>query len=66
MLLYHFEEEQPLKLAVYDVDSASKDLGKHDFIGEAEFSLAKVVVAGAEFVMNLTRPGVLPVTWCEV
>ena len=57
VLPYHFEEDQPLKLAVYDVDNASRDLKRHDFIGEAEFSLANVVVAGSELVKHLTRPG---------
>jgi hypothetical protein len=57
VLPYHFEEDQPLKLSVYDVDNASKDLKQHDFIGETEFSLANVLVAGEELVMNLTRPG---------
>jgi vacuolar-type H+-ATPase subunit F/Vma7 len=57
VLPYHFEEEQPLKFAVYDADSTSRDLRKHDFIGDAEFTLANVVVAGTEFSMNLTKQG---------
>ncbi|XP_062500669.1 copine-3-like [Corticium candelabrum] len=57
ILEYHFEEEQPLKLAVFDVDSASHDLRQHDFIGEAEFTLADVVVSGQELVKNLYISG---------
>ena len=57
MLPYHFEEEQPVRVAVYDIDSSSRDLKQHDFIGQAEFSVANVIVAGKEFVMNLIKPG---------
>eukprot|EP00118_Oscarella_pearsei_P004773 m.20861 g.20861 ORF g.20861 m.20861 type:complete len:578 (+) comp28096_c0_seq4:2467-4200(+) len=54
---YHFEEEQPLKFGLYDVDSASRSLAKHDFIGEAEVSMANIVVAGQALVKTLTKPG---------
>jgi vacuolar-type H+-ATPase subunit F/Vma7 len=57
VLQYHFEEKQLLKICVYNVDSDSKDLAQHNFIGEAEFSLVNVIVAGTEFVMHVTRPG---------
>ncbi|XP_062501087.1 copine-9-like [Corticium candelabrum] len=57
VLPYHFEEEQPVRVAVYDIDSSSRDLKQHDFIGQAEFSVANVIVAGKEFVMNLIKPG---------
>ncbi|KAK2186177.1 hypothetical protein NP493_212g08002 [Ridgeia piscesae] len=40
---YYFEEQQKLKFAVFDVDSKSADLSKHDFLGSAEFTLAEIV-----------------------
>ncbi|KAI0220493.1 Copine-8 [Lamellibrachia satsuma] len=43
VLEYYFEEQQKLKFCLYDVDSKSADLSKHDFLGSAEFTLAEIV-----------------------
>ena len=53
---YHFEEVQNLRVAVYDVDDKKHldDLLRHDFIGEAKFTLAEVVAAGKVFTRQLT------------
>ena len=53
---YHFEEVQNLRVAVYDVDDKKHldDLSRHDFIGEAKFTLAEVVAAGRVFTRRLT------------
>ena len=53
---YHFEEVQHLRVAVYDVDDKKHidDLSKHDFIGEAKFTLADVVTAGQVLTKQLT------------
>ena len=47
---------QNLRVAVYDVDDKKHldDLSRHDFIGEATFTLAEVVVAGQVFKRRLT------------
>ncbi|KAK0064073.1 copine-8 [Biomphalaria pfeifferi] len=44
-LQYFFEQSQKLKFEVYDVDSASADLTKHDFLGRVECTLGEVVSA---------------------
>ncbi|XP_013408869.1 copine-8 isoform X2 [Lingula anatina] len=43
---YFFEERQMLRFEVFDVDSKSADLSKHDFLGRMECSLGEVVSAG--------------------
>ncbi|XP_067931223.1 copine-8-like isoform X1 [Watersipora subatra] len=43
---YYFEERQQLKFSIYDVDSNSPDLSKHDFLGTMECSLGEIVSAG--------------------
>uniref|UniRef100_H2YHH5 C2 domain-containing protein n=1 Tax=Ciona savignyi TaxID=51511 RepID=H2YHH5_CIOSA len=40
---YFFEERQAMRFDVYDVDSKSPDLSKHDFLGQAFCSLGEVV-----------------------
>lgn len=40
---FHFEEVQPLKFAVFDRDSPSEVLSKHDFIGEIETTVGEIV-----------------------
>ena len=56
MVDYRFEEVQNLKVAVYDVDDKwyIDDLTRHDFIGEAKFTLGEVVSAGRVFTKQLT------------
>uniref|UniRef100_A0A674MQ84 Copine 8 n=1 Tax=Takifugu rubripes TaxID=31033 RepID=A0A674MQ84_TAKRU len=43
MLDYFFEERQNLRFDLYDVDSKSANLSKHDFLGQAHFTLGEVV-----------------------
>lgn len=50
---YRFEEQQPLRFELYDIDSASLNLGDHDFLGFIECTLAHIVAAGSQ---GLTAP----------
>ncbi|XP_016343356.1 copine-8-like [Sinocyclocheilus anshuiensis] len=43
ILDYFFEERQNLKFDLYDVDSKSSNLSKHDFLGQAFCTLGEVV-----------------------
>ncbi|XP_075868200.1 copine-8 isoform X2 [Nelusetta ayraudi] len=43
LLDYFFEERQNLRFDLYDVDSKSANLSKHDFLGQAHFTLGEVV-----------------------
>ncbi|KAM9705303.1 copine-8-like [Menidia menidia] len=43
ILDYFFEERQNLRFDLYDVDSNSANLSKHDFLGQAQCSLGEVV-----------------------
>ncbi|XP_074644535.1 copine-8-like isoform X2 [Tubulanus polymorphus] len=43
VLNYFFEEQQRLKFELYDVDSKSHDLSKHDFLGSMECTLGEIV-----------------------
>ncbi|KAM6962061.1 copine-8 isoform 2-T2 [Tautogolabrus adspersus] len=43
MLDYFFEERQNLRFDLYDVDSKSANLSKHDFLGQAHCTLGEVV-----------------------
>ncbi|XP_037550224.1 copine-3 [Nematolebias whitei] len=43
VLDYYFEKVQRLKFSVYDIDSDSYDLDKHDFLGEFECTLGQIV-----------------------
>ncbi|XP_043964142.1 copine-8 isoform X2 [Gambusia affinis] len=43
MLDYFFEERQNLRFDLYDVDSKSANLQKHDFLGQAYCTLGEVV-----------------------
>ena len=42
---YMFETQQTFLVQIYDADQADKlhDLSKHDFVGQFEFTLSKVV-----------------------
>uniref|UniRef100_A0A915PS46 C2 domain-containing protein n=1 Tax=Setaria digitata TaxID=48799 RepID=A0A915PS46_9BILA len=54
---YFFEEIQPMKFEIYDIDSRSSELNKHDFLGQAETTLAEIV--GAPLCeLSLTLSGV--------
>ncbi|XP_077090056.1 copine-8 [Siphateles boraxobius] len=43
LLDYFFEERQNIRFDLYDVDSKSSNLSKHDFLGQAFCSLGEVV-----------------------
>ena len=49
---YIFEEQQFMKFEVYDMDSDSKDLACHDFIGSAECTLGQIVSARGQDASN--------------
>ncbi|CAL8114916.1 unnamed protein product [Orchesella dallaii] len=50
---YRFEEQQPLRFELYDIDSSSHNLADHDFLGFIECTLATIVAAGSQ---GLTQP----------
>ncbi|XP_061570322.1 copine-8 [Cololabis saira] len=43
ILDYFFEERQNIRFDLYDVDSKSANLSKHDFLGQAQCTLGEVV-----------------------
>ncbi|XP_074092498.1 copine-5 isoform X2 [Macrotis lagotis] len=43
ILDYFFEEKQNIRFDLYDVDSKSPDLSKHDFLGQAFCTLGEIV-----------------------
>uniref|UniRef100_A0A8C6PV65 Copine 5 n=1 Tax=Nothobranchius furzeri TaxID=105023 RepID=A0A8C6PV65_NOTFU len=43
ILDYFFEEKQNLRFDVYDIDSKSPDLAKHDFLGQVFCTLGEIV-----------------------
>ncbi|KAG8221995.1 hypothetical protein J437_LFUL003375 [Ladona fulva] len=46
IIAYHFEEEQHLMFRVYDIDSESAELTKHDFLGVAVCTLGQIISKG--------------------
>jgi hypothetical protein len=56
MIDYHFEELQRLRFVVYDVDSESGSLDKHDFLGDLRCTLAEVMTSGTGFSSKLGDP----------
>lgn len=50
---YHFEMHQKLKFEVYDIDSASKNLQRHDYLGYIIVSLGSIV---GEFGGRVMKP----------
>lgn len=40
---YHFEQEQRIRIAIYDIDSRSTDLARHDALGEVQTTLGNLV-----------------------
>ncbi|XP_076106407.1 copine-8-like [Mytilus galloprovincialis] len=53
---YYFEQSQKLKFEIYDVDSKSADLSKHDFLGRMECTLGEIVAAGTRYTRRLLGP----------
>lgn len=56
---YCFEEVQPLRFVVYDVDDRNhvEDLSRHDKIGSMECTLADLVTAGQQYARSLRNQG---------
>jgi len=52
---YMFEEQQHLKFDIYDVDSNTRDLSQHDFLGSCTVTLGQIVSAGS-VVLDLLHP----------
>lgn len=51
---YYFEEIQQLRAQVYDRDDPSENLSKHDFLGQVEFTLGRLIGSpGQQMVMQL-------------
>ena len=50
---YMFEQVQKVKIAVYDLDNSTPQLGDDDFLGHVECSLGQVSV-GQGFKQHLT------------
>ncbi|XP_052084520.1 copine-8-like [Mytilus californianus] len=53
---YYFEQSQKLKFEIYDVDSKSADLSKHDFLGRMECTLGEIVASGTRYTRRLLGP----------
>merc|ERR1712241_1667667 len=45
VVIYNFEELRELKLDLYDRDSKSEDLSKHDFLGSTSLCLGELVAS---------------------
>lgn len=43
---YKFEEQQPLKFEIYDIDTNSTSLKDHDFLGFAMCNLGQIISSG--------------------
>merc|ERR1712012_520489 len=52
---YMFEEQQYLNFDVYDVDTNSRDLSEHDFLGSCTMTLGQIVSSGSA-VLDLIHP----------
>ncbi|RZF34674.1 hypothetical protein LSTR_LSTR013162 [Laodelphax striatellus] len=57
LLPYRFEEQQPLRFDVYDVDSDSPNLEEHDFLGHVSCSLGQIVGSGKVKLPLCNRSG---------
>eukprot|EP00118_Oscarella_pearsei_P012075 m.85779 g.85779 ORF g.85779 m.85779 type:complete len:552 (+) comp36472_c0_seq1:90-1745(+) len=54
---YYFDELQPLKFEVYDIDDESKaDWASQDFIGQTEVMLSSIILEQREFTSDLKLP----------
>ncbi|KAJ6242362.1 copine [Anaeramoeba flamelloides] len=57
---YRFEQVQLFKIGLYDIDSKSNDLRKHDFIGEMLFNLGELLgsngMAVTKRLLNPKKP----------
>lgn len=46
IIQYKFEEQQPLKFEIYDIDTNSTNLENHDFLGSAVCNLGQIISNG--------------------
>lgn len=46
LIHYKFEEQQPLKFEIYDIDTNSSNLKDHDFLGFAICNLGQIISSG--------------------
>ena len=54
---YRFEEMQPIRFAVYDRDSSSNDLRKHDLIGFVDTTVSSIMgKRGSTLAARLANP----------
>ncbi|MBN3298409.1 CPNE8 protein, partial [Amia calva] len=64
ILDYFFEERQNLRFDLYDVDSKSANLSKHDFLGQAFCTLGEVVGSlGSRMEKPLVNQPLLKLYW---
>uniref|UniRef100_A0AAR2JMJ7 C2 domain-containing protein n=1 Tax=Pygocentrus nattereri TaxID=42514 RepID=A0AAR2JMJ7_PYGNA len=66
ILDYFFEEKQNLRFDIYDIDSKSPDLAKHDFLGQTFCTLGEIVGSPAsrlEKPLGLNGPCSKPPLW---
>ncbi len=54
-LTYLFEETQKMRFEMYDVDSKSSNLARHDFIGSAECNLSQIVTSPEGLALELVN-----------
>ena len=50
---YHFEVHQMLRFTIYDIDSESRNLANHDFLGQMTCSLGEIVTNQARVGLRL-------------
>ena len=53
-LTYMFEQRQQLRFELYDIDSDSTDLSKHDFLGRLDVTLGEIVATSS--FQHFVRP----------
>ena len=62
---YHFEVHQMLRFTIYDIDSESRNLANHDFLGQMTCSLGEIVTNQARVGLRLDNQIItLSVGWC--
>lgn len=49
---YKFEEQQPMKFEIYDIDGTSQNLDNHDFLGFAVCNLGQIVSSGKVYKLG--------------
>jgi hypothetical protein len=70
-MIYKFEELQPLKFELYDVDSKSQNLRDHEFLGWATCNLAQIIRNGKVglklfvFINQSVKKSISISPWCQ-